>query len=189
MRAVRFLRILPAVAVALATLPAMAAEWAVDPARSEIVFEYERAGAPANGIFADFAGTGSMDAADPSAARLEVMIDTVSIDLYDTMASAFATSAEWFDSKNHPHVIYKLHALKEIEAPVYEAQGTLTIRGKSQPITTQIRLEIGESEAKASGTLKIVRSDYLLGVGPSAAFVEIGPDVAVRFDLTAARAN
>ena len=50
-------------------------------------------------------------------------------------------------------------------------------------------IEIGEGNAKASGTLTIVRGDYLLGIGPSAAFVEIGPDVAVRFDLTARKTN
>ena len=185
----KFLRALPAIAAMLLPLPTVAAEWAVDPARSEIVFEYQRAGAPANGIFAEFSGTGSMDAAEPGAATLEIRISTESIDLYDTMASAFATSAEWFDSKNHPDVIYRLHTLNPIEPPLYEAQGTLTIRGKSQPITTEIRLEIGETQATASGTLKIVRNDYLLGVGPSAAFVEIGPDVGVRFDLTASRTN
>ena len=189
MRAARLLRWIPALVGALVALPAMAAQWVVDPARSEIVFEYQRAGAPANGIFAEFAGSGEMDAANPGAAKLEIRIATESIDLYDGMASAFATSAEWFDSKNHPDVIYRLHTLSEVEAPIYEAQGTLTIRGKSRPITTQIRLEIGEAQAQASGTLKIVRNDYLLGVGPSAAFVEIGPDVAVRFDLTAVKAN
>ena len=168
---------------------AEAAQWAVDPASSQIVFEYQKDGSPAEGIFAEFSGSGSMDQADPGAATLELMIETRSIDLYDTMASAFATSAEWFDSKNHPQVIYKLHTLKEIGAPVYEAQGTLTIRGKSQPITSEIRLEIGDGNAKASGTLTIVRGDYLLGIGPSAAFVEIGPDVAVRFDLTARKTN
>ena len=168
---------------------AQAAQWVVDPANSQIVFEYQRAGAPAEGIFADFSGSGKMDAADPGAATLDLRIDTTSIDLYDTMASAFATSAEWFDSKNHPNVTYKLHTLVEIEAPVYKAEGILTIRGEAQPITTEIRLEIGDAEAKASGTLKIVRSDYLLGVGPSAAFVEIGSDVAVRFDLTARKTN
>ena len=168
---------------------AHAAEWVVDPASSQIVFEYQKDGAPAEGIFAEFSGSGAMDRADPGAATLELTIETTSIDLYDGMASAFATSAEWFDSKNHPQVIYRLHTLKEIEAPVYEASGTLTIRGKSQPITTEIRLEIGEAEATAKGTLTIVRGDYLLGVGPSAAFVEIGPNVAVRFDLTARQAN
>ena len=168
---------------------AQAASWVVDPAASNIVFEYQKDGAPAEGIFAEFSGSGSMDAADPGAATLEVRIETTSIDLYDTMASAFATSAEWFDSKNHPQVIYALHTLREVAAPEYEAEGVLTIRGKSKPITTRIRLEIGDTEAKASGKLNIVRSDFLLGAGPSAAFVEIGPEVAVRFDLTARKSN
>ena len=177
---------------AMAAFPAAApwaSEWQVQTAGSEILFEYESDGTPKTGVFANFSGTGQFDTDNPSEAKLELKIETASIDLYDILASSFAQSAEWFDSKNHPYVIYRLNSLKQIEGNRFEAKGQLTIRGEERPITSEIALEIEDGSAKAKGSLVIVRGDYLLGVGPSAAFVEISPNVTVRFDLLAARSE
>ena len=74
-----------------------------------------------------------------------------------------------------------------IEGDRYQARGLLTIRGERRPVTSEIELIIGDELAAATGELEIVRGDYLLGVGPSAIFVDIGPRVVVSFDLQAAR--
>ena len=181
---------LPAmVSVWLCAVPALvnASEWAVQPAASGVQFEYTSDGIPKTGIFARFEGIGSFDPADPAGAELLLKIDTSSIDLYDDLASGFAQSAEWFDSKNHPDVVYTLLSLELIEGTRYRAKGQLVIRGEERPITSEIDLAIEEDAAAAEGELRIVRGDYLLGVGPSAIFVDIGPEVIVSFDLQAAR--
>jgi len=71
----------------------------------------------------------------------------------------------------------------------YQATGELMIRGRTRPIDTTITLEIGDDEAHAAGSLRLDRTDYWLGIGPSALFVDIGREVAVRFDLTARPVN
>jgi len=174
------------IATSLSWQLAEAAEWRVDPERSSIGFEYLRAGLPAKGIFHRFRGKGVFDRADPSSARLTLIIDSSSIDLFDALASAFATSAEWFDSKNHREMTYHLTRLMPLDDDHYDALGDLTIRGKTRPIRTEITLSIHDSQAEATGGLNVVRDDYLLGYGPSAAFVEIGQEVTVRFNLVAA---
>ncbi len=168
-------------------LPAAAdaLEWAVDPAASSIAFEYERAGQPAPGLFHRFQGSGSFEPANPAAARLTLTIDSASIDLNDGLASAFATSAEWFDSKEHPDIVYQLARLEPLGGTRYRTEGFLTIRGKKRPIASEIDLDVVQGTATARGTLEIDRKAYLLGAGPSAAFVEIGPQVEVSFDLRA----
>ena len=173
----------------LGTFPVFADAWGwtVQPSASEIGFRYTSDGATRTGLFAKFEGSGSFDPDDPSAADLLLKIDTSSIDLFDDLASGFAQSAEWFDSKNHPHVIYRLVTLTPIEGNRYKADGLLTIRGERRPISSEIDLTITGELAAASGKLEIVRGDYLLGVGPSAIFVDIGPEVIVNFDLQAAR--
>ena len=173
----------------LMTTRSEAADWKVQSAGSEITFEYESDGSPRSGVFASFGGSGKFDPDDPANASMELEIETSSIDLYEILLSSFAQSAEWFDSKNHPKVRYRLLNLKPVEGNLYEAEGLLSIRGKELPISSQIDLSIDESEARARGTLEINRSDYLLGVGPSAAFVDIGPVVQVRFDLNAVRSE
>ena len=175
--------------LALSPTLSWAIDWQVQTAGSEILFEYASDGNPKTGVFSSFSGTGQFDASNPAAAKLELKIETASIDLYDTLASGFAQSAEWFDSKNHPHVIYRLYSLKPLDGGRYEARGQLTIRGEERPITSEIELKIDDATAKAKGSLVIVRSDYLLGVGPSAAFVEVSPEVTVRFDLQAVQSE
>jgi polyisoprenoid-binding protein YceI len=168
-----------------AAIPAAGLEWTVVPEQSQVLFDYRRNNQPAVGNFAVFEGEGVFDRDAPGDATLELRIDSASIDLDDSLASAFATSAEWFDSANHPMVVYRLLELTPESGNNYHARGELTIRGRTRPIETTITLEIGGDEAHASGSLRLNRKDYWLGVGPSALFVDIGGEVAVRFDLTA----
>ncbi|MEM7506895.1 MAG: YceI family protein [Pseudomonadota bacterium] len=176
-----------AAAALLLTLPGLAEakQWVVDPARSEILFNYIRADQPDQGRFHRFSGEGFLDLEDLESTRLEIRIESRSIDLNDDLASAFATSAEWFDSKNHPNVTYRLTDIVQTGPETFEASGELTIRGETEQITSPIRLTFEEGSAMARGVLTIERRDFLLGVGPSAAFVTIGPKVTVDFRLQA----
>ena len=160
-------------------------DWRIAPAESQIIFEYRSDGEPAEGIFGEFSGTGRFHPEAPDEATFELRIRSASIDLGDAKANAVATSAEWFDSANHPDIVYRLSDLAHLEANRYRARGDLTIRGNTRPLTTTITLEVEEAAAHATGTLTVNRKDYGLGVGPISLFVEIGPQVSVRFDLTA----
>lgn len=167
----------------------MAAQWQVDPGSSRVDFDYVRNGEAATGVFAAFSGAGEFDPAAPETAELEVRIDSRSIDLDDRLASAFATSAEWFDSQNHRFITYRLTGLTPRGDGSYDATGVLSMRGASKPVSAVISLDFDGPVAVATGTVRLDRTEYLLGVGPSAAFVEIGQEVAVRFALRARKAN
>lgn len=159
--------------------------WTIVPDESRIVFEYRRNGEAEDGTFGTFTGTGTFHTEAPGEATFEIEIASGSIDLGDAKASAFATSAEWFDARNHPEIVYRLRKLTPLGGDRYRAEGDLTIRGRTRPVTTTISLDINGKDAHAAGTLEIEREDYMLGVGPLSLFVDIGPEVAVRFDLTA----
>lgn len=181
-------RIAIALALAAALGPGAAGApraWSVAPQESRILFDYQRNGQSAGGEFTRFAGEGVFDRDAPVDATLELRIQSASIDLNDALASAFATSAEWFDSMTHPELVYRLRHLTPQGGDRYRADGELTIRGRTMPISTTITLDIGSDSAFAAGTLQIDRTDFRLGVGPSALFVNIGPEVEVRFELTA----
>ncbi|MDH3667328.1 MAG: YceI family protein [Paracoccaceae bacterium] len=176
-----------ALAAVLALFPglAVAMEWALVPERSRIGFEYLQNGQRARGIFARYHGEGLFSPEAPEAATLELRIESASIDLDDNLASAFATSAEWFDAATHPLVTYRLTSLSPLGGDRFHAIGDLTIRGRTRAVRTEITLMIDGAKARAEGVLELDRRDFGLGVGPSALFVEIGRAVAVRFDLTA----
>lgn len=179
-----------AAAAAMATclaLPAPAAEWAVVPEQSTIAFDYLRAGTPDAGRFTEFSGGGTMDPAEPGAARLSIAIESASIDLGDPVWSGFATSAEWFDSATWPEVVYTLLRLDVQPDGSFLALGDVTIRGETETLTAPVTLVFEDGIARARGTVTVNRRDFLLGVGPSELFTDIGPEVSVRFDLHARR--
>jgi len=164
-------------------------EWSVVVEESRIRFNYVIDGEPATGTFTRFEGTGSFDRDRPEAARFELRVRTASIDLGDPRFSAFATSAEWFDSKTHPVLTYRLIGLERTGPGAFIATGDLTIRDHTQRYRTPITLDIGMDEARTTGRLQVDRTDYLLGVGPSALFVDIGEEISVSFELVARSAG
>lgn len=182
--------IAPALAAALTLIAgapgaARADHWVVVPGESEIRFLYERNGQPAEGWFRRFRGVGHFDPADPGAATFEFHVESASIDLGDPVESAFATSAEWFDSANYPEIVYRLRRLEPEGGSRYRAEGDLTIRGRTRPMVTTVDLHIGRERAEAEGELTVDRKDFLLGYGPSALFVRVGRLVHVAFRLVA----
>lgn len=164
-------------------------EWQVVPEESTVSFLYRESGVDQVGAFDDFRGSGTLDSDDPRSARLEIAVESRSISLGSGLVDAFATSAEWFDSANHPLITYRLARLVPQDGERYLSIGTLSIRGIDRVIEAPLTLEIGSDIAHATGELKLERRDYGLGVGPSAAFVEIGQNVSVRFELTARPVN
>ncbi len=169
----------------LGPLPAHANHWRVVPEQSEIRFLYQRNGQPAEGRFRRFRGIGHFDRSDPGAATFDFHVESASIDLGRPAESAFATSAEWFDAKNHPEVVYRLLRLTPEGGERYRAEGELTIRGHTRPVVTTVALKIGDGWATAAGRLTVDRKDFGLGYGPSALFVKIGREVTVEFRLCA----
>lgn len=181
----RLISVLLMAAVPCVAASAPANEWTVAPEQSQILFDYTRNGQPDEGRFTAFQGSGVFERGTPDTATLEIRIDSASIRLADPMATAFATSAEWFNSATYPQVIYRLSKLTPEGGNRYHAAGEVTIRGRTRPVETTITLEIGDTDAHATGTLGLDRTDFRLGVGPSALFVDIAREVSVRFDLTA----
>ncbi|MEL6336926.1 MAG: YceI family protein [Pseudomonadota bacterium] len=182
-----------AAALSLVVSPAQAAEWIADPDASKIGFVYERAGGAAEGAFTRFAGGGRFDPARPEEAELRLAIETRSIELGTLIESAFATSAEWFDSGQHPEAIYELITLTPLGEDRFEAFGTLSIKGRTRSLRSEITLSITEvasgGQAMAMGALTVNRRAFGLGIGPVSAFVTIGDQVTVNFALAAAVAE
>lgn len=176
------------VALLIAVQPMMAwamSAWTINPAESEIVFRYTLNGEQKQGVFHKFQATGQFSATRPEKASLHLKVATESIDLSNTLASAYATSAEWFDSKNHPNVEFVLIKLTPMGGTEYLANGTLMMRGASKSITAKLDLSVGTNTAFATGRLTITRRDFLLGYGPSTAVVDVGDDVTIDFKLRA----
>ena len=178
-----------AAALALALPAASAAEpgprWEVVPDASLVAFDFVLDGRARSGAFARVTGEGRFDPDAPEEADLTIRIEASSIDLGNGLFSAFAQSAEWFDAKAHPEVVFRLASLEPIGGGRFAALGDLSIKGRTRPAEGELALEIGAARARATGRLNVDRVDYLLGVGPSALVVDIDREVSVSFDLAA----
>ena len=167
--------------------PAAAAEWQVLSERSSIRFEYILDGEPAEGSFRRFSGEGQLDAERPGEAALELRIEAGSIDLGNALVSAYATSLEWFDAKEHPQVVYRLTELEREAGDRFAATGRIVLKGRTERLVTPFRVETGARTARARGRLTVDRRAFGLGTELTDLFVEIGAEVVVRFDLHARR--
>jgi polyisoprenoid-binding protein YceI len=179
-------RVIAAALIAAAmSARAQAVEWAVVPKASAIAFTFVLNGAPGQGAFRSMSGAGVFSAADPAATRFELRIPTDSLDLGNPLYSAFAQSADWFDTATHPEAVYRLARLTPLPDGRWEALGDITVKGRLVVMRTPIDLEIGAETARARGALVFDRRAVGVGVGPSALFVTLDPDVTVTFDLVA----
>lgn len=180
--------VLAALLVALSPHSALAAtplRWLIEPDSSTVEFDFTMDGKPGQGVFRRFHGGGSFDPEHPEAATLTVTIDSASADFGSAVVNAFATSAEGFDSRNHPEVVYRLTGLEPLGGLGYRATGEVTIRGRSQMLETPVTLSVTETSARAEGRIEFDRRPFGLGVGPFSAMVDLAPTVAVHFILNA----
>lgn len=174
-----------ALIAAAASGRAQAVEWAVVPEASAIVFSFVLNGAPGQGAFRAMSGEGVFSEGNPAATRFELRIPTASLDLGNPLYSAFAQSADWFDTASHPDAVYRLARLTPLPDGRWEALGDITVKGRLVVMRTPIDIEIGPDAARARGALLFDRRAVGVGVGPSALFVTLDPDVTVTFDLVA----
>ncbi len=104
----------------------------VDPAHSSVGFEVRHMGiATVRGKFGEFAGT--VDATT-DAPKLSGTIQVASVDTGDQQRDAHLTSAEFFDTDNHPQISFHSTAGEPISDGKIRLNGAITIKGISKPI-------------------------------------------------------
>lgn len=172
------------IAFLLLTSPALAADWTMLPDRSELRFEGTQAGAPFQGSFAEFTSAITLDPTNLENASIGVEIITASANSGSTERDGALPGADWFDVATHPTASFLSSTVTKTDAG-YMAEGTLTIKGTSLPVTLPFSLDIDGDQATAAGSLTIDRNDYGIGTGPLSPMV--GNEVAITFDLVATR--
>lgn len=184
-------RMLPAVLVLAALLagPAAAepAAWRVDPQASTIAVTATQMGGAFEGRFRRFEAEIRFDPDDPAGSRAAVTIETGSLDTGNDQRDAAARGPEWFDVAAHPQARFEAAAFRALGGGRYAAAGTLTIKGRSQPVELPFELTIADGRARAAGSVTVRRSDFALGTGEWAANGVIGAEVAIRIEVAAVR--
>ena len=176
---------LSAILCLAAAVPASADVWIVDKDKSRLTFEVQQGGGTLQGSFTSWDAAIDFDPASPETSVISAQIQPASASTGNAQFDGTLPGQDWFDTAGFPNAEFKTDTVALVQDTTYQADGTLTIKGASHPVTLQFTLEIDGDTAAAKGTAVLSRLDYGLGAG-------VGPDtvgdmVTVILDLTAHR--
>jgi polyisoprenoid-binding protein YceI len=90
---------------------------------------------------------------------------------------------EWLESASNPTVRYEMKAIRRTEAGV-EAEGELTIHGKTQPLTMPVSLEREGEKLTVKGEVTIDTRKFDLEIIRLAGVITVKPEVKIAFVAT-----
>ena len=175
--------ILAAGLLAVTALPATAAEYKIDPTHSFIEFKTLHLGFSwLHGRFNTIEGTMTYDpSAGAAAQKIDVMIDTTSVDTNHAERDKHLRSADFLNTDEHPTASFTSTGYEGDENGG-KLSGDLTLHGVTKPISFDIK-KIAEGDdpwggyrAGFEGSYTLTRADFGMeyNLGPGATTVEIG---------------
>ncbi|MGH1571952.1 YceI family protein [Methylobacterium sp. P31] len=154
---------------------------------ASIRFSGVQVGVPFSGRFERFEATVEFDPAKPEAGRASVLIDLASARTGDVQRDEAMPQKDWFDVKSAAQARFEAARFVDKGNGDYEAIGTLVIRGVSRNATLPFHLALDGAQARATGHLDLVRTDFGVGQGAWASGQWVALEVGVNIDLTATR--
>lgn len=169
-------------ALALAA-PALAADYAVEPAGSTLGFSGTFQGAGFDGHFARFDAQIRYDPADLAGAKFDVTVDLASAATGDADRDSALPSSDFFDVARFPKAHFVTTGFRKNADGSVSADGTLDLHGVTQPVVLAVRFsgDAQRGELDVGTTLK--RLAFGVGGGEYADTSTIADEVAVKAHL------
>ncbi len=166
----------------LLLLPALAlGDWRMIPEKSRLAFYPTWEGQPVEGVFHRFQVFLDLDPAHPGTGKLRVEVDVTSADLGSEDVNEAIAGPEWFDFAHFPKAVFVSERILR-KGRGYVAQGRLTLKGVTRPVSVPFALERG----RLRGRVVLRRTDFGIGSGEWAEDATIGFEVEVRYDVALA---
>lgn len=159
-----------------------AGAFTADPAHSVLGFTGLQAGADFKGTFRSFTARVVFDPAHLGSSRIEVQIDTRSVDTQDGERDSTIRSNDFFDAEQFPKATYVTRSISPSPTG-YSALGTLTLRGKSREVPIAFTFARTATGASLAGTALIKRLDFGVGQGEWQDTRWVGNEVRINFSL------
>lgn len=169
-----------------ACLVAATALWAtasvpIDAGKSKVTATFTQMGVAVDADFLKFSGDLSYDPAAPESSSATLQIDTASFDIGDEEYNAEVRKPEWLDTKAHPQAVFESTRIEALDADRFKATGTLSLKGKTQTVSSEITMKAQGSQRHFSGSLPISRKAFAIG---DAEWDEVLDDeVMVKFNI------
>jgi len=156
--------------------------------KSALSFVSKQMNVPVEGQFKSFRGKIAFDPAKPAAAKAELEIDLASIDAGSKDANDEVAGKAWFDTKTHPVAKFVSTSVKPLGGNRFELAGKMTIKGRTQDLSTPVTLRQEGNSATFEGSLVLKRADYAIGEGMWADFSAVANEVQIKFRVVATAA-
>ena len=162
--------------------------WIVDREASSVIFNARQGDEAFTGRFGDFDAQIRLDPDDLEAAAIVAVVDLGSVDAGSSDRNESLPEAEWFDIARHPRAEFRSDTVRRT-GNLYEADGTLTIKGTSQPVTLAFTLDAAGERAVADGEFALDRTAFAVGQGEFGTEEFVDNDVSVLVHIEAVRAE
>lgn len=173
----------------LLTAAAHAVEFnAIQADKSNVSFVYKQMGVPVEGRFKKFVAQVSFDPDKPQSAKAALDIDLASVDAGSPEANDEVAGKKWFNTKAFPLAQFVADSVKPVGGDRYELVGKLTLKGRTQALTSPLTLRKDGALGVFDGSLVIKRADFAIGEGEWADFATVANEIQVRFHIVAASA-
>ena len=133
------------------------------------------------GTFKDFDGSFSFDAAQPEASKVNVTLNTASVDTNHAERDKHLRSGDFLNVDKHPTATFASTGVKSTGEGTADITGNLTLNGVTRPVVIAAKF-LGEGKdpwggyrAGFEGTTNIKMKDYgiKMDLGPQSANVEL----------------
>lgn len=142
-------------------------KWNIDPAHSQVTFSVRHMMiSNARGRFEKFNGSVEFDPNDLSSLRVDVAIDTASINTREEARDNHLRSDDFFASDRYPTAMFRSTGAVVEKRGNVKLQGDLTIRETTRPVTLDVEFAglvkspWGTTNAGFSASTKINRKDW-----------------------------
>lgn len=139
--------------------------WEKIDAESHLKFTAKQQGDEFTGQFETFETDIVFDPANLEAASIKAVIDITSVAAGSKDRDGALPGKDWFFVKKFPNAVFESTEFSKTGDDSYEAAGTLSIKGVSQPLTLPFTLTITDGIADMSGQVTIDRTQWKVGSG------------------------
>ena len=152
--ATRLPALLFAVALSFAQ-PSQATEYSIDPSHTYASFEIDHLGfSTQRGQFNQSSGTVEFDP-DAKTGRIDITIDTASLDTGFALRDEILRSDTWFNAKDFPKILFRSQSLVFTDNQLSAVEGTLKVPRSVSAFTSAKDFAICSFERVATCTLRI----------------------------------
>lgn len=164
----------------------------IDPAHSTVEFAVKHLMiSTVRGHFSKISGYVDLDSANPAASKVEVTIDSASIDTREAQRDAHLRSADFLEVEKYPAMTFVGTKIDGNPDGAFKLTGNVTIKGTTRPITLDVTSEgkvkdpWGGVRTGYSAKTRLKRSDFGLtwNLLLEAGGVTVGDEIAITIEL------